>query len=43
MGFSDEELDKSSRQFGIRSPLILFLTIFPPPEKKGSDLNIPCR
>ena len=27
MSFSDEELDKSSREFGIRSPLLLFLTI----------------
>ena len=27
MSFSDEELDKSSREFGIRSPLLLFLTL----------------
>jgi hypothetical protein len=34
MSFSDEELDKSSRQFGIRSPVLIFLTIRPPPERK---------
>ena len=42
MSFSDEELDKSSRQFGIRSPVLTFLTS--PTRKKDSDLiNIPCR
>ena len=35
MSFSDEELDKSSRQFGIRSPVPFFLTICPPPERKA--------
>jgi serine/arginine repetitive matrix protein 2 len=39
MSFSDEELDKSSRQFGIRSPLLLFLTICPPPERKATTLT----
>jgi serine/arginine repetitive matrix protein 2 len=29
MSFSDEELDKSSREFGIRSPVLLVLTICP--------------